>query len=331
MRHNPQTCIDLACPYCGPLGHALGGPASVVKSIGRKLKKATRQPKNTQRGGTSTLQSQRATSRQTRRTSGSLVPEGVVSLQRKHSRQTRRVSGSLVRGGRQMLQAKTQGGAGTRQIKGRRLRFSRVRNRLARKLGLRVRKTQSGYSYPAISEAVQQSIPNYYEESRKLRLLEPIPEEASGFARQIGRHIFAQMPGDPDRGRTVEETIANVLDYSANRALAAGDQQNADYLTKISRRWRRTIGKAQAAIDPDAPIDGDTGLAGIVPTVLRPANHKALAIAGIASVVVGLTQYNRGARSTADRRALLWAAGTALATTALINTVQSNAEAAESE
>jgi hypothetical protein len=201
------------------------------------------------------------------------------------------------------------------------MRFSRIRRRLARRLGLKVQKTQSGYSYPQIPQEVEQGIPNYYAESREARMLEPIPAEESTFARKMGRFIFEQLPEDPDRGATVEETIANVLDYAANRALAAGDQENADQLIKIGKKWRQSIGKKEAAIDPDAPIeasddDGETGVLGLM---IAPRDHRSLSIVGFSAAIAGLIAYNKAPKKGADKRALMWAAGTSLGVSVLLN------------
>ena len=157
-------------------------------------------------------------------------------------------------------------------------------------------------------------------------MLEDIPPEESTFARKIGRFIFEQLPDDPDRGKTVEETIANVLDFAANRALAADDQENADQLIKIGKKWRKSIGKKQAAIDPDAPLDeaneedddGETGFIGLL-TVVKPRSHKTLAVAGLSAVIAGLVAYSRAPKKKADRRALLAASATALGATILLN------------
>ena len=225
-----------------------------------------------------------------------------------------------------------QGRGGRRRFgrKGQRLRkmrFSRIRRRLARRLGLKVQKTQSGYSYPQIPQQVEQGVPNYYAESRKERMLEDIPPEESTFARKIGRFIFEQLPDDPDRGKTVEETIANVLDFAANRALAAGDQENADQLIKIGKKWRQSIGKKEAAIDPDAPLDeaneedGETGFIGLL-TVVKPRSHKTMAVAGLSAVIAGLVAYNRAPKKKADRRALVAAGATALGATILLNVMK---------
>lgn len=109
-------------------------------------------------------------------------------------------------------------------------------------------------------------------------MLDPMPEEAGGFARSIGRHIFQNMPDDPDRGATVEETIANVLDYAANRAVAAQDQANADFLRKVAAKWRKVISKPQAAVDPDAPLEPASETAGFDLSFVANAkeNHPVL-------------------------------------------------------
>ena len=232
----------------------------------------------------------------------------------------KQVLASRKRGGRR------RGGSGIRG-KMRKMRFSRIRRRLARKLGLSIKKTQSGYSYPQIPQQVEQGIPNYYADSRKDRMLEPIPAEEATFARKIGRFIFEQLPDDPDRGNTVEETIANVLDFAANRALAADDQESADQLIKIGKKWRKAIGKKQAAIDPDAPLDEaneeandeEMGFIGITAAALIPKTHKKLAIASIGASIVGLSVYNKGPKKGRDKRALLSLIGTALAATVLLN------------
>jgi hypothetical protein len=170
-------------------------------------------------------------------------------------------------------------------------KFSEIKSALAQRLGVQVQQTNAGYSYPEIPQQVEQSIPNYYAESRQLRGLNPIPEDAGNFARQVGRYIYESLPTDPDRGRTVEETIANVLDYAANRAHAAQDQVNADFLAKIAGKWRQIISKKRAAINPDAPIErndnqGETGYLGALPAPLSSPFWLSAA-AGMAAGILG--------------------------------------------
>ena len=187
----------------------------------------------------------------------------------------------------------------------RKLRFARIRKGTARRLGLAVKQTQSGYSYPEIPPQVENDIPNYYADSRKRRMAEELPADAGGFARSMGRYIFESLPQDPDRGATVEATIANVLDYAAHEATQAQDQTNATYLTKIASRWRTVIGKKEAAVDPDAPLNETAGFAGLppAPTLLPqdPGEIKnvAVALAFISGVLYsmhrdGLKQKNDG-------------------------------------
>lgn len=172
-------------------------------------------------------------------------------------------------------------------------KFSEIKSALAQRLGVQVQQANAGYSYPEIPQQVEQGIPNYYAESRQLRGLNPIPEDAGNFARQIGRYIYESLPTDPDRGRTVEETIANILDYAANRAHAAQDQLNADFLAKIAGKWRQVISKKRAAINPDAPIErnegdnqGETGYLGALPAPLSSPLWLSAA-AGVAAGILG--------------------------------------------
>jgi len=158
-------------------------------------------------------------------------------------------------------------------------------------LGVQVQQANAGYSYPEIPQQVEQGIPNYYAESRQLRGLSAIPEDAGNFARQIGRYIYDSLPSDPDRGGTVEETIANILDYAANRAHAAQDQLNADFLAKIAGKWRQVISKKSPAINPDAPIErndnqGETGYLGALPAPLSSPFWLSAA-AGVAAGILG--------------------------------------------
>jgi len=179
----------------------------------------------------------------------------------------------------------------------RKLRFARIRRSLANRLGVSVQETQSGYNYPEIPEQVAQGIPNYYADSRKVRMLGPMPQEAGDKARSIGRFIFESLPDDPDRGKDVESTIANVLDYAANRATAANDQQNAAFLAKIAERWRKVIGKATAAIDPDAPIGETSGFGAILPT--DPKSKKLIVAAFLAA---GFYGYQKGGKKGEGKR-----------------------------
>ena len=170
-------------------------------------------------------------------------------------------------------------------------KFSEIKSALAQRLGVQVQQANAGYSYPEIPQQVEQSIPNYYAESRQLRGLNPIPEDAGNFARQVGRYIYESLPTDPDRGRTVEETIANILDYAANRAHAAQDQVNADFLAKIAGKWRQVISKKSPAINPDAPIErndnqGETGYLGALPAPLSSPFWLSAA-AGMAAGILG--------------------------------------------
>lgn len=169
--------------------------------------------------------------------------------------------------------------------------FSEIKSALAQRLGVQVQQANAGYSYPEIPQQVEQSVPNYYAESRQLRGLNAIPEDAGTFARQIGRYIYESLPSDPDRGRTVEETIANILDYAANRAHAAQDQLNADFLAKIAGKWRQVISKKSPAINPDAPIErndnqGETGYLGALPAPLSSPFWLSAA-AGVAAGILG--------------------------------------------
>jgi hypothetical protein len=152
-------------------------------------------------------------------------------------------------------------------------------------------------------------------------MLEPIPAAESTFARKMGRFIFEKIPNDPDRGATVEETIANVLDYAANRAVAAGDQQNADQLIKIGKKWRQSIGKKEAAIDPDAPVTANnegSGETGVLDLIMAPKNHRSLGIAGLSGAIAGLVAYRNSPKQGAKKKALMWAMGTLLGVSFLL-------------
>jgi len=184
-------------------------------------------------------------------------------------------------------------GAGAGSTRGRwgGRKFSKIKSALAQRLGVQVQQANAGYSYPEIPQQVEQGIPNYYAESRQLRGLNAIPEDAGNFARQIGRYIYDSLPSDPDRGGTVEETIANILDYAANRAHAAQDQLNADFLAKIAGKWRQVISKKSPAINPDAPIErndnqGETGYLGALPAPLSSPFWLSAA-AGVAAGILG--------------------------------------------
>jgi hypothetical protein len=181
----------------------------------------------------------------------------------------------------------------------RKLRFSKINRGAAKGLGLNVQQAQSGYSYPEIPQQVEEGIPNYYADSRKARMLDDMPPDAGNMARSIGRYIFQSLPDDTDRGDTVEATIANVLDYAANAATRANDAQNAEFLSKVAKRWRKVIGKRKAAIDPDAPIGETAGLGGFLPTGLRATKLPAVAFAA-----GGFAGYFLGPKKGGGQRAL---------------------------
>lgn len=323
MYGHPYDCPPW-CPYCraASLGGALD-PATVKKNVAAF--RALPPGQQAARKYAAQKQMQRARSRATKRVSGS-GPGAQAAQAYKASGGKRRFQPS------RMLRP----GAGRRFGRGGRklapMRFSRIRGRLARRLGLKIYKTQSGYSYPQIPQQVEQGIPNYYAESREARMLEPIPQEESTFARKMGRFIFEQLPEDPDRGETVEETIANVLDFAANRALAAGDQENADQLIKISKKWRQSIGKKEAAIDPDAPIeanddgDGETGVLDILrgPANLSPRNALIAAGSAAAAYFIALKKMPYKGRDPLGqmKKAGMVSAATLFGASILLNAIQ---------